>query len=148
MYSANMHSTHVNNCEQIAQNSYYDLKIDKAKNRIYFTIHGFWKNKEAVSSFISDWEKCVSLSTSGFTILTDMTSMITHPQELNELHMAAQKMVIDAGVKQVANVLPSDKIANLQANSFTNNSSLPFRNFANCQEAEAWLNQVTTPFIT
>ena len=142
-----MHSTPEISCEQVAQNSYYDLKIDKAKNRIYFTIHGFWKNKEAVPSLIIDWEKCVNLTKSGFTILTDMTSMITHPQDLNELHLAAQKIVIDAGVKQVANVLPSDKIANLQANSFTDNSALPFRNFANCQEAEDWLNQLTTPFL-
>lgn len=142
-----MHNTPESYCEQVAQNSYYDLKIDKAKNRIYFTIHGFWKNKEAVPSLIEDWEKCVNLTKSGFTILTDMTSMITHPQDLNELHMAAQKLVMDAGVKQVANVLPSDKIASLQANSFTDHSTLPFRNFKTCQEAEAYLNQINTQFL-
>ncbi|MBC5774559.1 hypothetical protein H8S95_10850 [Pontibacter sp. KCTC 32443] len=147
MYSTNPHSNAMDSQEHIAQNTCYALVVDKAKNRIYFTIHGYWKNKEAVPAFLDDWKRSVALTQSGFTILTDMSTMITHPQELAELHLIAQKMVIDAGVRNVANVLPSDKIANLQANSFTTNSSLPYRNFSSIEEAETWLNQLSAPSL-
>ncbi|MER2997455.1 hypothetical protein [Pontibacter populi] len=147
MYTTSLHSTPDNASEQIASNSSYELKIDKAKNRIYFTIHGYWKSKEVVPAFIEDWKKAVSLTQANFTVLTDMRSMITHPQELNELHLEAQKLVIEAGVKQVANVLPTDKIANLQASSIVSNTTLPYRNFNSCEEAEAYLNQPSTAYL-
>ncbi|WP_162428079.1 hypothetical protein [Pontibacter pudoricolor] len=147
MYSTDLHSTPENASEQIASNASYELKIDKAKNRIYFTVHGYWKNKEVVSELIEDWKKAVSLTQANFTVLTDMRSMITHPQELNEIHLEAQKLVIQAGVKQVANVLPTDKIANLQANSIVSNTTLPYRNFNSCEEAEDFLNQSSTAYI-
>lgn len=147
MYSTSIHSTPEQTYEQIASNACYDLKVDKARNRIYFTIHGYWKNKESVHDFIDDWKKTVALTQAGFTVLTDMRSMITHPQELNELHLSAQKLVMQAGVQQVANVLPTDKIANLQAISFTANSALPFRNFNTCEEAELWLNSLSVASV-
>lgn len=147
MYTVSHHSDIPESSnEQVAQNSCYDLFVDKAKNRIYFTIHGYWKNKSAVPELLSDWKRAVALTQPSFTVLTDMRTMITHPQELNELHLAAQQFVIDSGVNQIANVLPADKIANLQANSFTAaNSTLPFQNFNSTEEAEAWLNQLNTP---
>ena len=144
MYSTSIHNSPENSSEHVARNSCYELVVDKAKNRIYFNILGFWKNKDTVPSFLEDWKKAVALTQSGFTILTDMRSMITHPQELHELHLKAQQYVIDAGVKHVANVLPTDKIANLQANSIASTNKLPFHNFNTCEEAEAWLNQIST----
>ena len=145
MYSVSLHSnTPESSHEQIAQNTCYNLVIDKAKNRIYFTINGYWKSKTAVPNLLSDWKKAVALTQPNFTILTDMRTMITHPQELNELHLAAQQIAAESGVKQVANVLPTDKIANLQATSYTANTKLPYHNFNTIEEAESWLNQLST----
>lgn len=148
MYSVTLHSGNPENSyEKIAQNAYYEMVVDKAKNRVYFTILGYWKNKTAVEALLSDWKKAVSFTQPNFTVLTDMRTMLTHPQELNELHLAAQQFVIDSGVKQVANVMPTDKIAHLQLNSFTSNSGLPFRNFDTIDEAETWLNQQNKPSL-
>jgi len=148
MYTANVHSeTPESSQEKVAQNACYDIIVDKAKNRVYFTIHGYWKSKSVVATLMQDWKKAVSLTQPNFTVLTDMRTMITHPQELNELHLATQQLVIDSGVNQVANVMPSDKIANLQLNSFTANSMLPHRNFDTIDEAETWLNQLNKPSL-
>ncbi|HEY4651188.1 MAG TPA: hypothetical protein VIG72_07225, partial [Pontibacter sp.] len=111
MYSTSLHSSPDNSYEYVARNTCYDLIVDKAKNRIYFTIHGFWKNRESVPALLDDWKKSIALTQTGFTVLADMRTMITHPQDMNALHIAAQQLVIDAGVSQVANVLPTDKIA-------------------------------------
>jgi len=145
MYSVSLHSnTPESSHEMIAQNTCYNLVIDKAKNRIYFTINGYWKSKTAVPDLLTDWKKAVAQTQPDFTILTDMRTMITHPQEMNELHLAAQQIAMESGVKQVANVLPTDKIANLQAVSITTNTKLPSRNFNAIEEAESWLNQFNT----
>ncbi|MBB6609559.1 hypothetical protein H7F15_00780 [Pontibacter sp. Tf4] len=142
MYTASQYSdVPESTYHQVAQNSCYDLSVDKARNRVYFTIHGYWKSKSAVPDLLGDWKKIIALTQPGFTVLTDMRTMITHPQEMNELHMAAQQIIIDSGVRQVAHVMPTDKIAHLQLNSFKTNSTLPYRTFNSVEEAETWLNQ-------
>lgn len=129
---------------QVAQNSCYDLCYDGLKNRIYFTIHGFWKNRDGVSEFLTDWEKALSLVKSGFTILADMRTMITHPQELTSLHREAQNMVIEAGVRNIAQVMPFDKIAYLQVQSVYERNDLSSKSFLTNEEADQWLNIVGT----
>lgn len=148
MYSTSIHNSPEYSSEHVARNSCYELVVDKSKNRIYFNILGFWKNKSAVPTLIEDWKKTLALMKSGFTILTDMRTMITHPQDLNELHVTVQKLIMDAGVKQVANVLPADKIANLQAIAIAATSTCPSQNFSSCEEAETWLNNLTTATVS
>lgn len=131
---------------QVAKNSCYDLCYDGLINRIYFTIHGFWKNRDGVSEFLTDWEKALSLAKPGFTILTDMRTMITHPQELTSLHCEAQSMVLEAGVRNIAHVMPLDKIAYLQVQSIYERIDLPSKNFHTKEEADQWLGIVGTTF--
>lgn len=127
---------------QIAKNSCYDIFFDGLKNRIYFTIHGFWKNRDGVSEFLNDWKKALSMAESEFTILTDMRTMITHPQELTSLHHDAHNLVLDAGVKNVAHVMPQDKIAYLQVQSIHEKTYLPTKSFHSFEEADQWLDIV------
>ena len=137
---------HINPKEQLVQvalNDCYMMCYDKAKNRICFTIYGFWKNKECVSDFITDWQKALSISKPGFTCITDMRTMITHPQELSSLHIQAYKLLTDAGVKKVAHVMPTDKIAYLQVHSIYEKSSLPAKAFTNYEQADEWLDFIT-----
>lgn len=130
---------------QVAMNACYDILYDSPKNRIYFTIYGYWKNKECVSEFINDWTKALDIVKPGFTILTDMRTMITHPQELSNLHQESHTMVLDAMVTKVAHIMPTDKIAYLQVHSIHESTNLPSKNFQDVEEAEQWLNMVTAP---
>ncbi len=125
---------------EIANNTCYQLLYDKSKNRVYFTIHGFWKNKSAVPELLSDWGKAISHTSPGFTVLTDLHSMITHPQELNELHFKSQQLLDEAGVQKVAIVAPNDKIASLQLLEVLSKIAFQHRNFSTTSEAEDWLD--------
>jgi hypothetical protein len=125
---------------QVAKNVCYELSYNETKNRIYFKICGFWKNKECVSEFLNDWDRALELTQPGFTVLTDMRTMITHPQSLKSLHVEAQHKVKAAGVLHVAHIMSEDKIANLQIEAIADTTHLPSRNFDSLQEAEQWLD--------
>lgn len=124
----------------VAQNQYYELLYDSMKNRIYFIIKGFWKNKEAVPHYIKDMQKALKLAQPGFSLLSDLRTMITHPQRLCTLHIEAQTLLREAGLVKVASVEPVDRIATLQLKEIMTKSQLPLRCFRTCQEAEAWLS--------
>ena len=128
---------------QVAKNIYYELLYNETKNRIYFKICGFWKNKGVVPELLDDWDKALTYVQPKFTVITDMSTMITHPQELKNLHAEAQHKVRAAGVLQVANILPDDKIARLQIAAIADTTQLPSRNFDSLEEAEQWLDSDT-----
>lgn len=125
----------------VAKNECYELIYSKLKNRVYLTIIGFWKNKECVPDFLKDWDKVLVHVKPDFTILTDMRTMITHPPSLKSIHTAAQLKVKAAGVLQVANIMPIDRIASLQIGTIAATTNLPTTNFTTLQEAELWLDR-------
>lgn len=131
---------------QIALNACYELFYSKVKNRIYSRIFGFWKNHECVPDFLNDWDKALLHVQPSFTVLVDMRTMITHPQSMKNLHAEAQLKVKAAGVLQVANVMPLDKIASLQIGTIADISKLPSSNFDTIQEAELWLDASAASF--
>ncbi len=127
----------------IADNSCYDLSYDSEKNRIYLTIRGFWKALESVPHYLMDWQKVLKLKKPGFTVLVNMQDMLTHPQNMNSLHIQAQQLVLEQQVARIAHVIPSDKIAKLQVDSIASQTGIPVKDFGIYQDAEHWLEELT-----
>jgi hypothetical protein len=125
----------------IAKNSKYELSVNPEKNRAYLTIFGFWRNKEEVSDYISDWKKALTHLKRGFTLLTDASEMKIHPQDVKNLHQEAQELITKAGVKQVAEVL-KDAFSTAQLNKVAADSTMPKKNFASREEAENFLDTI------
>ncbi len=125
---------------EIAKNACYEIYFNIDKNRGYITLKGFWKSRDVVPCYLDDLRKILVFAKPDFTILTDLQQLITHPQELNSLHMEAQLLMVKEGVLHVAHVMPSDKIANLQVNSISDQSGLPTTKFHTTEEAEVWLD--------
>lgn len=123
----------------IAENPYYIISIAPDKNRAYLKIIGFWRNTEVVSSYLDDWKKALSSLQSGFTLLTDATEMKTHPQELRKLHEDAQKLVFNAGLSKVAEVIKND-ITEYQLDSIAEVTAFPKKTFKSMEDAEKWLD--------
>ena len=140
MYSTNQHSDSNEYKTAVAQNHCYELLYDSVKNRIYLIIKGFWKNKETVPNYISDMQKVLKLAKPGFSLLSDLRTMITHPQRLCSLHVEAQTLLRESGLVRVARVEPEDRIATLQLKEIMSKSGLPLKRFTSCEEAEAWLS--------
>jgi hypothetical protein len=136
-------ASEANNLKHIARNKCYEISYSEVKDRLYFNVLGFWKNKESVPELLHDWEKALRLTRPGFTLLIDMRTMITHPQELNGLHEKFMQMVRNAGVSHVVNVMPNDRIASLQVAAIATRTDLSAQHFDTCEAAERWLNENT-----
>lgn len=124
----------------IAQTPQYQLSVSKAKNRAYLTIIGFWRSPEVVSDYISDWEKTVAALSPGFTLLTDVREMKIHPGSVRVVHEEAQKLIVKAGVRKVAE-LQADKVTEMQLDGVSKETKMPKQNFNDPVKAEQWLNE-------
>ncbi|WP_242926296.1 hypothetical protein [Pontibacter vulgaris] len=129
---------------EVAKNLCYEIYFSMGKNRAYLTLKGFWKSKQVVAGYLEDLKKLLVLTEPGFTILTDQSQLVTHPQELNDLHLEAQRLMVKEGVQQVAHIMPSDKIASLQVNAIADQTGLPISKFATIEEAETWLDNTVS----
>lgn len=134
-----IHCADLNMKKTIAENPYYILSAAPDKNRAYLKIIGFWRNLEVVSSYLDDWKKTLASVKPGFTLLTDATEMKTHPQELRKLHEDAQKLVFDAGLSKVAEVVKND-ITEYQLDSIAETTAFPKKTFKSLEDAEKWLD--------
>lgn len=122
----------------ITQNNKYELKVDSEKNRAYLKVIGFWRNLDEVSDYIEDWKKALKHLKKDFTLLTDASEMKTHPQEVKVIHEQAQKLVVENGLKQVAEVV-ENVFTTAQLNKLANDSTMPKKNFISKEEAEEYL---------
>lgn len=125
----------------IAQTPQYELSISKSKNRAYLRIIGFWRNPEQVSNYIEDWKQAVAALQPGFTLVTDAREMKIHPASVRKLHEEAQSLILKAGVLRVAEI-QSDKIAEMQLDGVSKDTTMPKKNFNDPVEAEQWLDSV------
>lgn len=125
----------------IAQTPQYELAVSTAKNRAYLKIIGFWRDPEQVPDYINDWKKTVAGLKPGFTLLTDAREMKIHPGAVRALHEEAQNLIIEAGVKRVAE-LQKNKPAEMQLDGVSKETKMPKRNFNDQEEAEHWLDQL------
>ncbi|PKV67209.1 hypothetical protein [Pontibacter ramchanderi] len=125
----------------VARNSCYEISFDATRNSIHYKILGFWKNEDSIPHFLKDWDKALQLVSPGFTLLIDMRTMITHPQQLNKLHEESQQKMKEAGLNRIANVMPVDRIAGLQVAESIRKIELPSHHFDTCEAAQEWLDK-------
>ncbi len=125
----------------IAKTDYYSIETDKAKNRIYLIIVGFWKNI-SVPDYFDDITKASQEVSRGFTILTDVSGMETPPMEIGALHEKAQNLLVKAGLKKTAEILPkSHSVQKLSLKQWSGKSGMEKEIFNDRALAEAWLDE-------
>jgi hypothetical protein len=123
----------------IANTPQYQISVAPDKNRAYLRIIGFWRNAEQVPDYISDWKKAVAALSPGFTLLTDAREMKIHPASVRALHEEAQALVVQKGVRKVAE-LQQDAVAEMQLDAVAQETRMPKKNFQTQKEAEFWLD--------
>ena len=77
-----------------------------------------------------------------FTLLTDAREAKIYPPSVMAIHNEAQQVVVDAGLLQVAEVLPESKFLEFQSDVLVENSHMPCSKFNNFELAEKWLDDV------
>lgn len=128
-----------NSATLIAETKEYSIKYNSSKNRFYLQIIGFWESPQQISGYLNDWEKALTKSRPGFTLLTDVTQMSIHPQSVREIHKKAQNLIVKAGVSKVAE-LQKNKIAEIQLNGLSKDTNMPKMNFNDLQQAIQYLS--------
>ena len=123
---------------------YYEISYQATKNRLFITIKGFWRNKADVASYLPDLKKILQKIKPGFTLLTDLTAMKTSPPEMQEVHIAAQKALVAAGLRYTAEVVASSFVQ-FQATQYSKTSEMPLKQFQSKAEAEAFLDTLEEP---
>jgi len=125
--------------EVIATNQYYELAVDSSKNRLYYTIKGFWPSKSAVQDNYNDFLKSLARLTSGFDCVADVRDMKTPPEDVAQLHMSTQKLVVEKGISRTAEVF-DQAMLRLVMERYSRESKMNIQAFASPVEAEAWLD--------
>lgn len=126
--------------QSIARNSYYELKYDENKNRLYFKIIGFWPSVDAVPSYFKDIDKAASVVKPGFTMVSDIRQMKTPPQEVGKAHEQAQQKMVNAGLKKTAEIVTS-AILKMTTRRYSQSSNMNREAFSSLDEAEKWLDE-------
>lgn len=125
--------------EIIVKNKFYQIALNPSLNRVYLTIIGFWRTPQEVASYLPDLEKALRQLQPGFTLLTDLTGMKTHPAPVQAVHLAAQALLLRKGLRQTAEVTASS-LVQFQTDTYAKNSKMPLRQFSSAEQAEAYLN--------
>ena len=123
----------------IADNEYYKLEVKPSKNRVYIAIYGFWPNISIVPNYLNDWEKSLTLVSSGFTILADVREMKIHPKEVTELHSKTIEMTTAKGYSKTAEVI-NEGIAKMQIDRIYKENVVRKNLFNTVESAEEFLN--------
>ena len=126
--------------ETIADNGYYTIKVDKAKNRIYNIFRGYWKSSSVVPHYMDDGKKALQKISEGFTCLVDVTIMKTPPDDVSDLHIKMQSLFVKAGLKKTAEVF-SSSVMKLLTNRLAKESGMFKQIFDNWEDAEKWLDE-------
>ncbi len=126
--------------EYIIQREFYDILYCNEKNRFYFTILNFWRDLHVVPHYLEDWEYALTYCKPDFTILTDARNFKVNVKGIHELHIEAQKLLLENGLKMTAEILPPFEWAEYEANKINKKSNMPRFVFKSFQEAEDFLD--------
>lgn len=131
---------------QIAANPFYEIQVDVEQNLIYLSIYGFWGARANVPEYMNDCQKAASCVQPGFRILVDLTRLKTVSSEASILHTEAQKLFMQAGMSQAAEVYrPQDPVVRHQVNCIKQTTGIikQVKTFTNRTTAQTWLMQTT-----
>ena len=120
----------------------YVLKVDLLKNRMYWTFKGFWKELEGEDAYLQYWHAAANKMTPGFTVLVDLSELQIMSAEWTGIAVKTQEIVMAAGVKAVAEVIPGRAVLELQAGRIANTTGIRKQVFPTKAAAEAWLDSL------
>lgn len=130
----------------LIENQYYKIYTDPTKNRIYFSVTGSIKDLEAIPHFLEDWQKAISEVQINFTVLSDVRAMGMQAKTVAKLQQSIQSYLMLNGVSEVAEVIATSDIADLQSSHTAQRSGIVTKKIGNVEQAEHYLNKVVAAF--
>lgn len=128
--------------EVIANTEYYEMEVDREKNRSYSIYRGYWESVDAVPDYLDDVSRVCKRLKPGFTTIIDLREMkIPHP-EVMKLLIKAQEIGEKSGFSRCARIVltPLEKLATKRIVSEASEKEKS-REFNTVEEAEKWLDE-------
>lgn len=127
--------------QTITKNSFYEISVNKNKNRFYVKIIGFWDTPGIIPKYIEHIRVAVGELANHFTAILDLSDMKSHPQYVEEqAHQAASLIAIKKGLSTSVQILPKDQGAKLQIERIAHNLERKILSFENLKAAEKFLD--------
>ncbi|RNI23011.1 hypothetical protein [Rufibacter latericius] len=124
---------------QIAYTPFYQMKVDRKRNRIFIKVEGCWNTPEEVPFYFLHLEEALACLTPGFSILTDIRGLEEYSPAVRRMHIEAQKLTVAAGISQLAEVHHSNTPVNQLSMFIAEESKIPLNIFDSLEDAEDWL---------
>ncbi len=125
---------------QIVSNEYFRIEVDNSKNRIYASFFGFWSKMEIMDEYLSYLTKALAAIKKDFTLLADLRTFKTLPNDLVAKQKLAMEDLAKAGMSKVAVILPQSVISEVQLKSSMNETAMPEKQFSKVEKGEEWLD--------
>ncbi len=125
--------------EEIAKNDFYELHVDIAKNRFYYTIKGFWPNVDEVPENYNDFIKTLDKLSKGFDAIADLRQMKPPPKSVAELHVKTQTLCVERGLTRTADIVDGSLIS-IVIKGYDKESQRFKKAFSSIEEGEKWLD--------
>ncbi len=127
--------------KMITKTGVYTIYVSTKKNRLYITLLGFWLSPSVATNYVDDILKAIQLLNTSFTVLVDMRNMQTPGHLLKDLHIEAQKVVVDACGIRSAEVIPDRISLKLELRDYATDSLIVREAFKDIESAENWLDE-------
>jgi len=128
--------------EPIAVNEYYEIYIDRDKNRAYMVFRGFWKNLEMMPDIEKDLTAYPKILKPQFTTLLDLREFKTPGPDVMEKFIKIQQENAKYEYYKAARIVtqPLEKLA---ADRVGKEADMKEKTafFNSLEEAEAWLDE-------
>ncbi|WP_181307135.1 hypothetical protein [Rufibacter sp. XAAS-G3-1] len=126
----------------IAQTPFYLLRVDRERNRILLNLSGSWNSPEEVPFYLLHLKEALAFVKPGFSVLTDSRVLEDYAPAVRQLHIDAQKMTVEAGISQVAEVHELKNSVNQVIIAIAEESRIPLNIFDSLEDADAWLTEI------
>lgn len=126
--------------ETIVKNKKYELRVDKVKNRAFYSFFGFWETPDVVPDFLDDCRKTLDQVSRGFTLLVNLSALKTPPKDIGALFVKLQKMSMEKNPGKIAEVFDS-MLVKVNIDETLEISGIKTRQFDSVEKATQWLDE-------
>lgn len=120
----------------------YQITVEADRNRIFYKPYAALLHAQALPHYLADWQLALASVQPGFTILTDITQHPAPNPTLMDSYVAAQQLIVRAGVRYVAEVHHPEATTEQASTAVSTRSAMPVRHFTDLWAADQFLDSL------
>ena len=123
----------------IAQNPFYQLRIEEGENRLYMNVRGAWLQQKETAHYLAHVKEALAALKPGFSIYCDIRELGECAPAVQQVFLKVQLMVVQAGVGHIVEVHTLNSPGSEMAIDLARQSKIPLNIFDSPDDALAWL---------